>query len=396
MSHDHIPDPAAADRLPPPSAQVGTLVEAVAWLEGEAHRLIRASRRTMRNGTLAFPPQVGIGYEAFWLRDYAYALEGSPTSFSVREMLDACRLFVDGVRADGAGVDCIAFDGRPIYKPGYGTMGDEPVADGPPFTVAVAWHTWRQTANEELLRTVLDPLARSLAWLPRSPQHGLVHIARPGERCPYGFTDSIRKAGDELFCSLLFIEACRRLGDLMEAGGRAGEAARWREEAERVTAGVREIFWDGATGLFRAATLACTAPDIWGSAFAVSLGVADGAQAAAVARYFRDHYGELVQDGQIRHLPGFMDWDGKPLPTNGGTYQSGAFWATPVGWFAETLDLVDPQLADRTVVEMVRHFQVHGACEWIDGGTRQLPGYLASAALPLAGIRAMLARRTNH
>ena len=23
------------------------------------------------------PPQVGIGYEAFWLRDYAYTLEGS-------------------------------------------------------------------------------------------------------------------------------------------------------------------------------------------------------------------------------------------------------------------------------------------------------------------------------
>jgi hypothetical protein len=45
---------------------------------------------------------------------------------------------------------------------------------------------------------------------------------------------------------------------------------------------------------------------------------------------------------------------------------------------------------------MVRHFQVHGACEWINReGTCQLPGYTASAALPLEGIRAMLARRAK-
>jgi hypothetical protein len=38
---------------------------------------------------------------------------------------------------------------------------------------------------------MLDPLAQALAYLPRSSDHGLVHIAQPGERCSYGFTDSI-------------------------------------------------------------------------------------------------------------------------------------------------------------------------------------------------------------
>jgi predicted dehydrogenase len=47
-----------------------SLSEAVTWLEKGAHRIIVASRRTMNDGTSAFPPQVGIGYEAFWLRDY--------------------------------------------------------------------------------------------------------------------------------------------------------------------------------------------------------------------------------------------------------------------------------------------------------------------------------------
>jgi hypothetical protein len=104
--------------------------ESLAWLEQEADRIIRASVRPMQDGTAAFPPQVGIGYEAFWLRDYAYALEGSERSFSDRELLDACRCFVRALRADGAGVDCVKFDGTPIYQPGYGAMGENPVADG--------------------------------------------------------------------------------------------------------------------------------------------------------------------------------------------------------------------------------------------------------------------------
>jgi len=56
-------------------------------------------------------------------------------------------------------------------------------------------------------------------------------------------------------------------------------------------------------GLFRAATLKCREHNIWGSAFAVKLGVADERQAGQVAEYFRDHYGELVKRGPIRHTP---------------------------------------------------------------------------------------------
>jgi hypothetical protein len=74
-------------------------------------------------------------------------------------------------------------------------------------------------------------------------------------------------------------------------------------------------------------------------------------------------------------------------------YQNGGYWATPTGWFVYTLDLVDPDLADQTVIDMVRHFQQYGACEWIFDETRVLPNYLASAALPLAGIRAVMERR---
>lgn len=371
-----------------------TLDESIAWLEQEAHRLIVASKRTMHDGMAAFPPQVGIGYEAFWLRDYAYTLEGAVDAYSDKELKDACRLFVRSMRADGAGVDCVKFDGTPIFKPGMGTMGDNPVADGSQFTVDVAFHTWQKTKDRELLQEIMTPLMRTMQAVPRNPDTGLVHI-KPGDaydRCPYGFTDTIRKQGDELFSSLLYVQACRQLAILAQVLGRKDIAEQWEAQYKEIASKIREVFWDAQAGLFRAATVRCREHDIWGSAFAVYLGVADAEQSKAVAAYFKAHYDDLVQEGQIRHLPGGVYWE---EGCKRDTYQNGAYWATPTGWFVYTLNLVDPALADQTIIDMVRSFQQHGACEWVFGDTRVLPHYLASAALPLAGIRAMLECRTQ-
>ncbi|TKJ33520.1 MAG: hypothetical protein CEE38_20380 [Planctomycetes bacterium B3_Pla] len=371
-----------------------TLAEAVTWLESESHRLIRAGRRTMKDGTAAFPPQVGIGYEAFWLRDFAYTLEGSVDSYSDKELLDASRIFIGNIRADGAGVDCVAFDGRPIYKPGFGTMGANPVADGSQFTVAVAWHTYQKTKDPEFLGEIIDDLVRTMNAVQRNPKTGLVHIKSDGwDRCPYGFTDTVQMQGDVLFCSLLYVEAGCRLSDLFSAVDRKDDAAKWKHEADAVARSIREVFWDSQTGLFRAATIHCREHHIWGSAFAVYLGVANDRQSRAIAGYFRDNYSQIVQNGQIRHLPGGVYWETCRAARD--TYQNGAYWATPTGWFVYTLDLVDPQLANQTVIDLVTDFKKNGTCEWVFGEKHRLPHYLASASLPLAGIRAMIERRKS-
>lgn len=371
------------------------LSESVAWLEKEAHRIIRASKRSMKDGTSAFPPQVGIGYNAFWLRDYEYTLEGSISSYSDKELNEACRLFIRSLRSDGAGVDCVKFDGTPFYQPGYGRMGDHPVADGSQFTVGVAWHTCQRTGSAQLLNEILGPLLRTMDAAPRNPKTRLVHIIAGAEwdRCPYGFTDTARKQGDVLFCSLLYVQACRQLSELLLSAHRTVEARKWKAEGTFIEESIREVFWEPKAGLFRAATLKCREFDVWGSAFAVYLGVADARQSKRISSTFRTHYAELVQHGQIRHLPGGTYWE---QGCERDTYQNGAFWAAPTGWFVYTLDLTDPDLADRTVIDMVAHFRRFGACEWIHGETRTLPNYLVSAALPLAGIRAMLDRRQKN
>jgi hypothetical protein len=242
---------------------------------------------------------------------------------------------------------------------------------------------------------MVDPLVMTMQAVPREEDTGLVYIAPDEEwdRCPYGFTDTVRKEGEVLFCSLLFTRACGQLAELLREAGRDSDALSWEREGSRCAESVRRVFWDQEIGLFRAATLRCREHDIWGSAFAAYLGVADARQSSAIARYFRTNYPGLVQQGQIRHLPEGVYWE---TACERDQYQNGAHWATPTGWFVYALDPADQTLADQTVVDMVDHFRRHGACEWIFGDTRRLPEYLASAALPLAGIRAMLERRRNR
>jgi len=386
-------EPSAAPRgyTIPPHGRPASLEEAIHWLEAKSRELIRASRRTMKGGVAAFPPQAGGGYEAFWLRDYAYMLEGCPEAFSDQELRDACLLFVSSMRADGAGVDCVKFDGTPIYQPGYGTMGENPVADGGPFTVAVAWHTHRRLHDRQLVLQIVDRLVKTMKAVPRNLETGMVFIKPEGyDRCPYGFTDTVRKQGDELFTSLLWMQAARQLVDLLIVADRQAEAGRWRAEADRVAAGVPKVFWDEKLGLFRAATLKCREPDLWGSAFAVYLGVAGRDESLHIARFFREHYGEIVERGQLRHLPAGTYWEAA-CPRD--TYQNGGYWATPVGWFVYTLDRADPSLADRTLLDLVEDFQKRGVTEWVWGDHQAVRNYIASATMPLAGARAMLRQR---
>lgn len=365
--------------------------QAVAWLEVAAPVLVRASAREMRDGLTAFPPQAGAGYEAFWLRDYAYVLEGCSSALAPEELRRACSLFIGALDPSGAGVDCIKFDGTAVYQPGYGSMGKNPVADGSLFTIEMGWQTHLRLRDKEYLRSILPSLLKAHQAVPRNPENGLVHISAEGwDRCPYGFTDSVRKQGDELFCSLLLVEANRHLAAMMREMHEAEQAAYFDEFADKLIKQVQATFWDEKAGLFLAATGQCRQPDLWGSAFAVYTGIASPEQSGEIARYFQQHYDEVVKKGQLRHLPKGIYWD---AACERDTYQNGGYWATPTGWLINTLELVDPALAERTLVELVQDFQERGVNEWFFGEAVHTHNYLASVTLPLAGARRMMKRR---
>ena len=96
--------------------------------------ILRQSRATMYNGTSAFPPQGGsLYYNAFWLRDYSYMLEGCPEAFAPQEMENSLTTFVNAMSPSGASVDHVDFNGTPEYGPAANS-----VADGSQFLVDCA------------------------------------------------------------------------------------------------------------------------------------------------------------------------------------------------------------------------------------------------------------------
>ena len=367
--------------------------EAVMWLESQARKLVRECRRTLPDGRAVFPPQVGIGYEAFWLRDYAYMLEGAADAFTEEELRHCLDIFLDTQAADGSCVDCVTFDGKPIFKPGMGTMGENPVADGSQFLVDVAYHTWKRIKDPELLQKHLPRLEKALAAVPRDPTSGLVWIdpGKEWDRCPYGFTDTVVKKGAVLFCSLLLYKSYQQMAEMESAAGYSEKATGYREETERLAEGIRITLWDGKIGLFLAATHQCRQADIWGSAFAVYLGVASPAQSRAVGAYFRDHYREIVQKGKIRHLPGDNYWEVSRASPE--TYQNGGYWPVPAGWFVVALAEVDPALAEKTILDFAADCHERGFVEWANGEVVRLPKYVASATAPLPGFERFMKTR---
>lgn len=360
----------------------------VAWLEGRTADMVRGCRVQMKDGTAAYPPQVGSGYAAFWLRDYAYILEGATGCIPTNELVAAAKIFLNAQRADGACVDCVRFDGVAVYKPGGGKMGENPVADGSQFTVDVAFLTWKQTGSAEMLSTeTLDRLIRAMAAIPRRDKLVWIDPAKKWDRCPYGFTDTIHKQGQCLFSSLLIVEADRRLAEMLAAAGRKDAAATFKADAAATATAINEVLWDEAAGLYRAATVKCREHDVWGSAFAVWLGVASPERTKVIAGVFKKNLAGLVQKGQVRHtMPGIY-WE---IAGKRDAYQNGAFWGTPSGWFGYTLNQIDPPLARAFFNELIGDYRERGIGEWSFGAHLALPnGYLASATLPLAALRRM-------
>jgi len=262
---------------------------------------------------------------------------------------------------------------HPIYKPGYGTMGKEPVTDGPAFTVGVVWHTWRQTRDEALRKECLPVLVRAMNYLPRNPANGLVHIARPRERCPYGFTDSIPKSGDQLFDSLLAVQAYRQLASWPTTPSTARRrTASPTAYAPYSGTSRRDFSSPPPATAVRPTSGARRSRCTWMSRPASSRWRSPGTSATTMAR--------LCRPARCGICPG--SWTGRAgrrRPTaattsparTGARRWAGCLHARPGG----------PETADQTVVEMVRFYQQHGTCEWINGDKRKYPGYLASAAL---------------
>lgn len=329
------------------------------------------------------------------LRDFSAFIEGCPRLVEPALLEEIITLVLDTQRPAGTLAENITFAGEPLYLTPYDDLGAREALDTPQAAVNLVWHAFTFSGNSAFIRDTLSPLSRALRTLPRNPETGLVCAAPDSDNSRHYSmgTERLDKRGDLLIASLLYARACWQMGDLYQSTGEDGQSDMWRAEGDLTAKRTRMYLWDKHAGLFRACTEGHAQHDIWGSSLAVYVNVATSGQLMSIGGYLSKNYDELFYDGHLCHfLPGVT----VALADPKGEGQNGGFWSLPVGWAAYSLNIVEPSLADRLIIDLAERQCAEGVFQWISkSGKTGGKDNLASAALPLGGVRRILDKRSQ-
>ena len=366
-------------------------------------------------------------YTACWVRDFSMAVDsGFITADELREhLLLTCRgqngpterKLANGLHVPAWAIpDHINYDGGPVYYPGTYASGEDqgagacgrvpPIDDHYEF-VHIAYAYWKATRDVETLKSevngvaVFDRLARAFASPTTDPATGLAQTTEADRAVGFGFCDGETHTGKLLFASLLRYRAAGELEELARAVGRRELVAAYREAQRVIRANLVPTFADpkAVGGWLRASTGLSRQPDVWGTLFALHLGVLGRSEASAARKTVADavRRGTIVLEGGVRQVPTDMDfsrttaWERSMCALN--TYQNGGYWHTASGWLIEALWAEERELALKVFGEMSAHLRAqdfrkgpgHGAPWEVfgpNGQARQNAVYMASVALP--------------
>ncbi len=371
----------------------------------------------------------GGHYPAYWIRDFAMALESG--FITADEMLNHLRLaaraqngpvarrLANGLVVPAYAIpDHINFDGGAVFYPGTMSSGNDqgngafgllpPVDDHYEF-VHIAYRLYAATGSTNFLRErigamrLFDRLIAAFHAPRVDSETGLVETGDADRAVGFGFYDTVQMTGKLLFPSVLRHRAAGQLAELSAAVGDTEKAAFFRGVQQTIAANLAPTFADAPAlnGWLRASTGACAQADVWGTLYALHRQVlpAKAATAAQEAVLNGAKDGTITCVAAVRHVPANLDfskrsaWE-KTAGVAVNTYQNGAFWHTPTGWLITVLARSDRVRALELFDQFVRHLR---AQDYRLGGGRQAPWecvgpdgykqngvYMTSVALPLA------------
>ncbi|XHR31076.1 MAG: hypothetical protein ACFUZC_11060 [Chthoniobacteraceae bacterium] len=317
--------------------------------------------------------------------------------------------------------DHVLFNGEAIFFPGTYSSGEDQGGERwglrPPVNnhydfILIARHILHETQDGAFLLEVVNgiPLIERLRRAFEVPAidraMGLVSTEAAARAVGFIFCDSIYMTGHLLFASLLRWRAARQMAELERFLGEENRVAALESDADRIPPRLPSTFGDSDRigGWLMAATEVGRQPDVWGTIYALYLGVLRGgaAQAARKSIVQALEEGTICYEGALRHVPTNYDasptsaWERTHTPLN--RYQNGAFWHTPTGWLIAILAETHPDLAAKVFNDMIAHFrredfrqgpQFNAPWECIGPEVEAYsnPVFLASATLPYEVLR---------
>jgi len=130
--------------------------------------------------------------------------------------------------------------------------------------------------------------------------------------------------------------------------------------------------------------------DVWGSAYAVFIGVTTKEQTQTIGRWFLENQDSVIKRGQVRPIEEREGWQKMLAAIPPDTYQNGAYWAVPSAWVIHALRQVHPAQAQQMLLDLLTDLYQNGVHECINDNYSKGPHYVVSACLPLMAVREIL------
>jgi hypothetical protein len=369
-------------------------------------------------------------YPAFWVRDPGWVAESGMIpaddvwgwiTLMVQTMQghQGRHLSSGGVILPYSIADHINVDGRPVFYPGTYRSDD---TQGPPFGMFPPhddqyWLSLniyayaKSTQKKAFIAPVSSPIGDLPLWQICELAHNAFPVDTRTQLCiaaddlhehivDWGYNDTISKTGKLMFPSLLRYESALKLSHLFADVDMREEALTYQQQASLLRRSIIETFYqenEAHEGWLFSATGIGHKPDVWGSAYAVYLGLLPEELSTATAKWLLRLYrtGDAVLHGQVRHLPcSAGDWE--VAQCTSGTYQNGGYWGYPAGWYIYALSLIDDAAAEQMFTEFLNYQrdtwdEQLQSCAWecINPALNhyQNPGYLTTIALPYVTLR---------
>ena len=331
------------------------------------------------NGVNMYTPDGKANYAALWTRDFAYMVEYVGELMDNVDIKRAIEYLINGADENGWIPDRVEKSGIAKYTAGNGEFNALPNLDNGCFLVIAADVFLSRLSDKEaieLFSVWRDSLINGINCIPTDSDGFVVNESTP-LHSPYGFTDTVAKSGRLSMETLLLWRAKKALVRWLDKIG---------EDTEKYKSSIKSIenkfssTFISESGMLISATGQCRQIDIWASCYAVSIGFPlSEAEKGGIAKWLVENYKDITEAGQIRHLPKGEYWEKTFVPVSGGTYQNGAFWATPTGWFVDAIAGYNRDLALKTLYDVLRYFEEYGIYECVNGEYRNLDTYVVSA-----------------
>lgn len=332
-----------------------------------------------QSGVKMYTPDGKANYAALWTRDFSYMVEDAGELIPLEDIKNGIEYLMNGIREDGWIPDRVDDMGKVFYTAGNSNFPASPNLDNGCFLCFLADNYLSMLEKDDAesqFSQWRSILCGGIDCIPVS-EDGIVCNRSNPPHSPYGFTDTVCKTGLLCMETLLLWRAKKKMIKWLKNCGL--DADEYEKDCDSIERSFEKTFMQ-ADGTFKAATETCAQTDVWAMCYAVSIGFPFSESVKAeIADWIIKHYDSITQSGQLRHLPMGEYWEKTFVNVLQGTYQNGAFWATPIKWLFDVLQIRDPRLARKTVEDAINYCEKYGFFECINGEYRQLDTYVASA-----------------